>query len=513
VSERTTLASPFYVDGGTLKPDAPSYVKRQADGELYKRILAGEFCYILTARQTGKSSLMARTAKRLKDRGIRTAIVDLSGIGTEKGKLPREQWYNGLADKIHEDLRCPFDLRDWREAQAKLPPLQRLTKFFGHVAETAPSSAVVFVDEIDSTIRLPFSDDFFAAIRACYNARATDQRFDRITFVLLGAATPMQLIRDPARTPFNIGREIALGDFDKKEARTLAAGLPKKGRDGCMERILYWTDGQPYLTQRVCRALSERSEHNRKSPPDRLVDSIVKDLFLSSAAQRAEANLHYARARLTEGGPEARPLLQLYLRMARGEGIADQPSSPLHAALKLSGVVKADEHGRLRVANRIYEAVFTPEWAAEAMPPEESKALIGSYVEVLNTAVEDYGVAFQAYEKLRRLRGQKKRAEDLLARFWDRRALRWAVQGDRDRALLCRLEALNRADTVTRRKEGRDLIGVDYANLPGTLRHGASVGAVAFSPDGQTVLTGSRDGMEGRLRPAPRPAHAAQRPG
>ena len=56
----------FFVTGGTLRRDAPSYVTRHADEELLQALLAGEFCYILTARQMGKSSLMVRTAERLR---------------------------------------------------------------------------------------------------------------------------------------------------------------------------------------------------------------------------------------------------------------------------------------------------------------------------------------------------------------------------------------------------------------------------------------------------------------
>ena len=46
----------FFIAGGTLPPDTPSYVKRPADDELFKLALAGEFCYVLTSRQMGKSS-------------------------------------------------------------------------------------------------------------------------------------------------------------------------------------------------------------------------------------------------------------------------------------------------------------------------------------------------------------------------------------------------------------------------------------------------------------------------
>ena len=119
---------------------------------------------------------------------------------------------------------------------------------------------VIFIDEIDTTLSLPFSDDFFAAIRAMYNTRANDPEFNRLTFVLFGVATPADLIKDRTRAPFNIGQGIDLDDFSQENTRSLQHGLkdiyPEHG-EAIFARIYHWTNGHPYLTQKLCLASAE----------------------------------------------------------------------------------------------------------------------------------------------------------------------------------------------------------------------------------------------------------------
>jgi len=40
-----------------------------------------EFCYGLTSRQMGKSSLMVRTASKLRGRGVNVISLDLTAVG------------------------------------------------------------------------------------------------------------------------------------------------------------------------------------------------------------------------------------------------------------------------------------------------------------------------------------------------------------------------------------------------------------------------------------------------
>ena len=184
----------FFRAGGALEADAPSYVTRQADQALQQAALSGGYCHILTARQMGKTSLMIRTVSHLQSQRIRTVIIDLTAMGVSG--ISASEWYFGLLSRFKRQLNLDLDEIAWWTEHQQLGPVQRFSNFLRQVVLTeVQAPIVVFVDEIDSTLNLPFTDDFFAAIRAAYNARASDPAYRRLTFVLLGVARPADLIK------------------------------------------------------------------------------------------------------------------------------------------------------------------------------------------------------------------------------------------------------------------------------------------------------------------------------
>src|SRR5689334_5753565 len=88
----------FFFAGGTLPPDALSYVERQADRDLLAALRQGDYCYVLNSRQMGKSSLCVRTMARLRAEDIRTAFLDLTKFGGRN--LSAEQWYAALLAEL-----------------------------------------------------------------------------------------------------------------------------------------------------------------------------------------------------------------------------------------------------------------------------------------------------------------------------------------------------------------------------------------------------------------------------
>jgi tetratricopeptide (TPR) repeat protein len=353
----------FFTVGGTLPLDA-AYVVRPVDDQLFHAALSGEYCNVLTPRQTGKSSLMVRTAERLRREGVRTVVIDLTDIGTE---LDAEEWYFGLITCLKQELGLTVDERTWWNEHAQQGIVQRFSDFLRDVVlEEIAAPVVVFVDELDSTLNLPFTDDFFAAIRAAYNARASDPIYRRLTFGLLGVVRPADLIKDRSRTPYNIGLSIDLKDFSLEEARTLLPGLETvsaQQAEATLERVLYWTGGHPYLTQKVCAEIVAASD----GPwPDDRIDKLVKRLFLSDEA-RKESNLQFVRDRIQES-QDREKLLHTYREVLSGKAVADEERDPVKGHLKLVGLLQMTPQGTLAVRNRIYETVFDAPWIKETMP-------------------------------------------------------------------------------------------------------------------------------------------------
>jgi len=312
----------------------------------------------------------------LREEGIAVAILDLTAIGQN---ITPEQWYDGLLGRIGRQLKLEDELEDYWLDHEKVGPLQRWMNALREVVLLhCEGRVVLFIDEIDTVRSLPFpTDEFFAGIRELYNRRTEDLELSRLTFCLLGVATPSVLIRVTRTTPFNVGQRIELRDFTEQDGLLLAEGLGREKALGekLLIRILYWTGGHPYLTQRLCQAVAEDASINAPRGVDRLCDV----LFLSARARERDDNLLFVRERILRSEADRAGLLDLYSRVHRKQkSVPDDETNPLMSVLHLSGIIRISD-GYLAVRNRIYHHVFNNEWIVANMPDAELRRQRAAY--------------------------------------------------------------------------------------------------------------------------------------
>ena len=526
----------FYVVGGTVQPGRDCYLQRFADADLFQRISDGEYCHVLAQPQAGKTSLAASTAARLRAQGSAVALVDLTRTSSEDPSENAGRWYYSIVYRIARDLRLKADLQKWWAERGGLTNLQRLREFFQEIVlQEADAPVTIFFDRLEAIRNESLAKDLFAAVRACYDARATVPEFNRLVFVMLGSAAADELVSELQGSPFEISRAIQLEDFSPQETAGLIAGLGEQNLDAeaVIQRVWSWTRGHPYLSQKVFRGLARRKDEVIDA---KLVDELVHKQFNSPTTLHDEPHVSAIAERLSRPGSGRSARLNLYGRLRKGVEVMSDPRSEAQHELLMAGVLDIRPAGELRVRNEIYAMVFSTHWVNQslpfggrglfmavaamifvvALPIWYSEYLPRPYVRALNSADQDFQLAEDAYSSLSLIPGYGTSADrlfqnflvrssrnvdsladvmrinsrlallpeseglsaELLAAYWERLAVRNMHQGDRDGALMAALEALQTPGELRRRLAG-ELIGDDYRRLWASLRTRAPVTAIA----------------------------------
>lgn len=372
---REPLEARIFQAGGGLR-EGSFYARRRADDDLLAAMVAGETCNGLAPRQIGKTSLALRTADRLGRRGFRCAMVDLNALGAQTVDV--DGWYYGLCYEIQHQLGLDMaaDLDRFWDEHARLGSVHRWIRFLvERVQPSAGGRVALFLDEIDAVLSLPFSrDDFFAAIRAVHDRPDIQTQGRTLVFCLLGVAVARDLVESESRTPFNVGRTIRIDDFTRGEMDAFAPGLGGLGDppDAWLDEVYRWTDGNPYMVQRLlARLVDERADAERPDRPgswkaaDR-VEQLAHRLFVQHG-RTTEANLADAEKRIDrdpDPGQRAQ-MLQVYRRLLLGDRVPSVPGDLVQLRLRLSGLVaeRIDDRGtHLAVRNRVFGQVFDLDW-------------------------------------------------------------------------------------------------------------------------------------------------------
>ncbi len=518
----------FFSVGAPLHAVRAGYVRRKADDLLHDTVVSGRYAHVLAPDRSGKSSLVAAIAARLEANDFKVAILDLAQIGERDGGGDPGRWYYNVAYRILRQLRIRYDLQTWWHDKSILSNRQRLVEFYSEIVlHHVPERIVVFIDEIQCIENLSFADQLLASIRAAHNARTTDPDFSRLTFVLLGECDPVSLLSEPELSPFNVTQQIVLDDFTRDDLEIFATelNLDQDDAEVALDRIYYWTRGQPYLSQKLARQVAREGIQGDVAEQ---VDHIALTQLAGRAALHSEPQMSHIHRVIAGDSKQKEALLTLYGRIRKGIEVPADLGSALQRRLMAVGLVEIDHDGRLRVRNRLYGAVFTARWANENLPtrlrvPAMAAGLLlllvlvpfwytqwlpRPYMSVLTSPSVELETALSAYENLRSFPGHADTANNLFrafveqralvavttedadaiarlamelpgheglpnairASYWDRQSLSALREERRDDALLATLEALV-VPTSRRRQRAAGLVADDYplllASVPG----------------------------------------------
>ena len=517
----------FFNVGAPLHAVRPGYVRRPADDLLFETLLAGNDAHVIAPDRTGKTSLIASTCARLQNNGFKVAVLDLEQISERDGGSDAGRWYYSIAYRLSRQLRLKTDLQTWWQDHSILSNRQRLVEFYSQVVlQHVQERIVVFIDEVQCVAELPFAEHLLASIRAAHNARSTEPAFNRLAFVVAGECDPHSLVDDPNLSPFIVSTEVRLNDFTRQDLNVFAAelNLSPAAADAALDRIFFWTSGQPYLSQKLARAVA------REGLTDDSIDDGVDRLTMQQLAGRSaissEPHMSHVHRAIVSDKKNYETLLTTYGQIRKGIHIEYDPESARHRRLLALGLVVTDAEGEFRIRNRIYESVFTAQWANEnlpmhwrgpaiaallflaltAIPFAYTQLLPKPYLRVMSDPAAELETVSDAYLNLRSFPGHVEAADrmfrtvlenrarqateraqmrqiaqfaavlpdglsltrTLRSEFWDRQAEDAMRSERRDDALLASIESLV-VSTQTRRRRAASLIDNDYPELIATV--------------------------------------------
>lgn len=345
--------------GGTV-PEGSLYVERRGDTELSEHIGLNRWVNLYGSRLEGKSSLVTRTQRRMRESGMRVGYLTLENIVMDEARPPfQREFFEGLRSHWEDDLSVETG---WEPANVEIESGSAFRSLIDRLLLTIPDRILLILDEIDILTRLPYGTSLLNQFRLLHEERARNpEHYQRLVIVLVGQRPIADLV-DPQRGVAGCSL-VSLEDFEDTERTimTLGDALPESDApDELAKRILWHTRGQPLLTMLI---LDWLRRNGRASLQD--IDSLASGFRLRKMTE-PESLFRTAKRVIVEDRRDSTAALSTYIGILNNDSTSKEPTAPGADLLLASGIVCKRE-GKLTPKCPIFEVAFDKKWSMGAL--------------------------------------------------------------------------------------------------------------------------------------------------
>ncbi|NJL95670.1 MAG: protein kinase, partial [Anaerolineae bacterium] len=332
----------FKTRGPLKESDAALYLARPADLALERWVKKLGYVALIGPRLSGKTSMLLRLWRNLTQYPQRYCVsfVNCSALTHLEG----EAWFTAFWENLQRNSggALPGATRPLEDGVAlQIALSQALDGPLGRRA------LVVLLDAVE-LVPPGVRSNFFATLRLLHEQRGMDSRWERFTCVLAGSYNPNDLIADQTISPFRVAEKVYIEDAE--DTRPLVNQLATAQRSTSTDtaaRLMEWTEGDVYLTQRLCALLGGQHPKGLISPAQ--VDQIA-------TFHLREDDLFSSLSHKLEGMPRALSIIRALLDQQTSIRFAYHNQGLMQAWLL--GCIKRNRYENAIIRNPVYEQVL-----------------------------------------------------------------------------------------------------------------------------------------------------------
>lgn len=361
--------------GQILLPNDPTYITRQADEQLFKFLQNSQdhsaFCCLFAPPKVGKTSLVFRMKKHFSSLKYKWGGIAFKNFS--KNLSERSFYleiitiiYSKLDDKDHQLLNLLNQI--WQNTQENSFELKFINSL-QEILKITDKTIIIFLDNLENVM----DEEFYEYLKNFLKLLSENHQsfLPYIKFILAGCVNHLNFFQDDCQSLLTQASIIEISPFHRSQCGPLKKVL-KNHPSSLAETIIDWTQGQPFLTQILCKIIHDQNiilEDSEILPqienlfrcyclkPERLPSlnshfQQIHDYFVSLGNSHNDSN-------------SVLPTLNLYHRILRNPNkIKFDCESMLQWDLLMSGLILQSKTF-LFPANPIYQEVFNQQWILE----------------------------------------------------------------------------------------------------------------------------------------------------